>query len=128
MIVYTFPAIVPMLLAIGAYYLFGLFLDDINAFGVAAMIGSAVSALMELGGIRGTVFFVPVGVWLGAGALQAAFQLVSFNAISFDTEPGIGIMIMAVIATLLGLVSLAGMFLSGGSDEEDDPTDHYVHD
>ena len=54
-LIFTFPSLVPILLGFGTYYLFELFLDDVNAFGVAAIVGSAVSALMEFAGFRGTV-------------------------------------------------------------------------
>lgn len=127
MIVYTGPALVPMLLSIGVYFLFGMFLDDVNAFGVAAIIGSAVSAMMEFGGIRGTVFFLPVGLWLGAGALEAAFRIADTDLVQFESEPGIAIMIMSVVATLFGLASLLGMIVSRGpEDDGDDEGDDFM--
>ena len=128
MLIFTFPSLVPILLGFGTYYLFELFLDDVNAFGVAAIVGSAVSALMEFAGFRATVFFFPVGVWLAFGALDTAFGIMSSPLLDFAATPGIGIAIMAVVTALFGLLSLLGMFIARGPADEDDEGDAFMHD
>lgn len=110
MIVFTLPALAPVLLAAGAYYLFALFLSDLAALGVALLLGSLLSAVLELARTRATVFFVPVGAWMALAALNQRFGfLAGFNLLgSPKGEMGVGFTVMAVLTGLFGVLSVVG--------------------
>jgi len=118
MIVFTFPVLVPILISVGAYYGCGLFLSDVNALGVACLLGAMVSALMEFAGTRATVFFVPAAVWMGALCVDQAFGLTGMNFLHLESAPGIAFMIMAVITAILGVLSVVGIFAGKGPKKE----------
>ncbi|MBW2732372.1 MAG: hypothetical protein JRH20_08240 [Deltaproteobacteria bacterium] len=118
MIVFTYAVIIPLLLATGSYYLFGLFLSEVNALGVACLTGSLISAGMEWGGIRGTLFWVPAGAWLGLVALNRAFGFFDLDfAYEFAGQAGVAFTIMAVVTAIFGVLSIAGLFV--GKPEEE---------
>jgi len=119
MVVFSIPVLVPILIAAGAYYGGALFLSDLNAFGVASMLGAVVSAVMEFAGTRGTIFFIPAAAWLGAISVNKAFGLTDLELFKMDSEPGVGFMIMAVITAIFGLLSVVGIFAgSAGAEDE----------
>ena len=118
MIVFTFPVLVPILIATGVYFGCGLFLSDVNALGVACVVGSIVSTLMEFAGTRGTIFFVPAAAWMGALCVDQAFGLTGMNVLHMDTAPGMAFMIMAVITAIFGLLSVVGIFAGKSAEKE----------
>ncbi|MCB9555747.1 MAG: hypothetical protein H6707_06550 [Deltaproteobacteria bacterium] len=119
MIIFTWPVVAPLLLATGAYYLFGLFLSDLNALGVALVSGAAVSALMEFGGLRGTLFFIPAGAWLGFVGLNRCFGFLGgFRFFKIQGETGVAFLTLAIIAAVFGALSLLGLVVGARSSEE----------
>jgi len=113
MIVFTVPVLIPVLIATGLYYGCGLFLSDLNALGVACMLASVVSVLMEFGGTRGTIFFIPAAAWMGVICVNRAFGLTSLALIDPTSTPGTAFMITAI----LGVLSIVGIFAGKAGEE-----------
>ncbi|MBW2733445.1 MAG: hypothetical protein JRH20_13750 [Deltaproteobacteria bacterium] len=119
MIIFTYAVIIPLLLATGSYYLFGLFLSEVNALGAACLVGSFISTAMEWGGIRGTLFWIPAGAWLGLVALNRAFGLFDLALVDdFTGQAGVAFSIMAVITAIFGVLSIAGLFAGKRATED----------